>query len=160
MKRLRGFAYLVYSSLLAGCGTADLSRPPNVRFGEEACAFCRMIISDERFAAAVVINTGEAQKFDDIGCLILHEAGQVRPGAAYWVRSFTGQDWLNAREATFVHSANVRSPMNHGLAAMPTAKAANELSKGNSGRTLGFSELPGLLGDQPPESASNVSRPQ
>jgi copper chaperone NosL len=160
MKRLRGCAYLVSSSLLAGCGTADQSRPPNVRFGEEACAFCRMIISDERFAAAVVIKTGEALKFDDIGCLILHEASQVRPGAAYWVRSFAGHDWLNAREATFVHSTRVRSPMDHGLAALPTAQAADELSKDTSGRTLRFSELPSLLGDQPWEPASDLSKPE
>jgi copper chaperone NosL len=159
MKRLRGFAYLVSSSLLAGCGTADQSRPPNVRFGEEACAFCRMIISDDRFAAAVVIKTGEALKFDDIGCMILHEARQVRPGAAYWVRNFTGRDWLNAREATFVHSTKFRSPMDHGLAAMPMAQAADELSKSIDGRTLQFSELPSLLGDQPSESASDLSRP-
>jgi copper chaperone NosL len=140
MRRINATAWLIAAGLLAGCQRIDTG-PPTVRFGEEACAGCRMIISDERFAAAVVTADGDALKFDDIGCLIEHEADQVRPDAAYWVRDSRSREWLDARQAVFVHSPSVASPMGFGLAARPPGPAADE----PAGRTLRFDELPGFL---------------
>jgi hypothetical protein len=119
-----------------------------------------MIISDERFAAALVTTTGEALKFDDIGCMIQQDAGHARPDVAYWVRSFQGQGWLNAREATFVHSPAIVSPMGYGLAALPTGPVADELAGGPARRALRFGELTGFLADPPRESSSDSSRPR
>ena len=104
MRRIHVTTWLIAAGLLAGCQPVDASRPPTIRFGEEACASCRMIISDERFAAALVTAAGDALKFDDIGCLIEHEADPVRPDVACWVRDFRSREWLDARQATFVHS--------------------------------------------------------
>jgi copper chaperone NosL len=100
-----------------------------------------MIISDERFAAALVTSTGDALKFDDIGCLVEHEAGQLRPDVAYWVRDSQSGAWLNAREAIFVHSPSVVSPMGYGLAARPADQAADEPAAGPDRRILRFHEL-------------------
>jgi copper chaperone NosL len=155
MKGVGTRTWLLWSVLVlaAGCGPADTSRPPSVRFGEEACAFCRMIISDERFAAARVSAGGEVLKFDDLGCLLRHEATQTQPAAAYWVHDFRGQDWLNAREAIYVASGRVASPMGYGLAAVATAQAAREMATALAGRTLRFGDLAGFLretrGDRP-----------
>jgi len=160
MTRRRGIAFLVASSLFAGCGRPDISRPPSLRFGEEACGYCRMIISDERFAAALTTETGDVFKFDDVGCLIKHEANHLRADTVYWVRNFRGQGWLDAREATFVHSTSVVSPMNYGLAALPGIQTAEELTNDAASRKLRFSELPRFLGDQSRETASNLSKPE
>ena len=151
MRPINVVAWLIAAGVLAGCQPTGANRPPTVRFGEEACAECRMIISDERFAAAVVTATGEAFKFDDIGCVIEHETDQIRPDVAYWVRDFRSREWLNAREATFVHSASIASPMGFGLAAM----MAGEVSDGPAGRKLRFHELPGLLADRSREPGSD-----
>jgi copper chaperone NosL len=140
MRPIIGMTGLIAAGLLAGCHRIDAG-PPTVRFGEEACASCRMIISDERFAAAIVTATGDALKFDDIGCLIEHEADGVRPDTAYWVRDVQGREWLDARAARFVHSPSVVSPMGFGLAARADGPATN----GPDGRTLRFDELPGFL---------------
>jgi copper chaperone NosL len=151
MKRIGGIriTWLVWAGagLIAGCGPADTSQPPAVRFGEEACAGCRMIISDERFAAARVDADGETLKFDDFGCLLGHDANEVRPAAVYWVRNVSGKEWLNARQAIFVHSAKVISPMGHGLAAVPTAQSARELAADPDSRTLRFEQLAGFFGE-------------
>jgi copper chaperone NosL len=154
MKRINIMAWLIAAGLLAGCRPVDISRPPTVRFGEEACASCRMIISDERFAAALVTAAGEALKFDDIGCLLKHEAGQLRPDVAYWVRDSRSGGWLDAWEATFVHSASIVSPMGYGLAARPAGQAADKLTTGPDGRELRFHELPGLITDPAREPGS------
>jgi copper chaperone NosL len=155
MRPINIMAWPIAVGLLVGCQPTGANRPPTVRFGEEACAECRMIISDERFAAAVVTATGEALKFDDIGCLIEHEADQAPPDLAYWVRDFRSREWLNAREATFVHSENITSPMGFGLAAL----TAGEVSDAPAGRRLRFHELPGRLADRSREPGIDRSSP-
>jgi copper chaperone NosL len=159
MRRINGKVWLVTAGVLAGCQPVDTSRPPTVRFGEEACASCRMIISDERFAAALITATGDALKFDDIGCLIQHEEGQIRSDVNYWVRSFRGQEWLKAHEAMYLHGTRVTSPMGHGLAALPATRATEELAATDpTRRILRFRELPGFLADPRREAASDLSR--
>jgi copper chaperone NosL len=151
MRRIDIRVWLVAAGLIAGCRPVDIRRPPTVRFGEEACAWCRMIIGDEHFAAALVAPTGDALKFDDIGCLVEHEAGRLRPEVAYWVRDAGGRGWLDAREARFDHSPSVASPMGFGLAAHPDDRAADE----SNARMLRFHELPGFLADRQREAESD-----
>jgi copper chaperone NosL len=150
-------AWLIGTALVVGCRPADAGRPPVVRFGEEACAHCRMIISDERFAASRVSRDGEALKFDDVGCLLKHEAGEIQPAAAYWVHDFRSPEWLNAREAIFVHSANLASPMGHGLAAVATVQAARELATDPSARALRFEEVTRFVAENSSERQYPVS---
>jgi copper chaperone NosL len=141
MKRLAAIAGLICALPLVGCGPVDLSRPPAIRLGEEACARCRMIISDERFAAALITPEGETLKFDDMGCMIQHESSGVGPATAYWIRDFGGNGWLNARDAVFLHSKTISSPMGFGLAAGPTAEAMGERASDTGSRMLRFNEL-------------------
>jgi hypothetical protein len=146
---------ILAAGVLVGCQPGNASRPPTVRFGEEACDSCRMIISDERFAAALVTAAGDALKFDDVGCLIEHEAGRLRPEVTYWVRDSRGGEWLNAREATFVHSPSIDSPMGFGLAARPAGHEADKPAGGPDARVLRFDELPGLLADSSRQPGSD-----
>ena len=55
--------------LLTACGQDAPAGPPTVRYGQDPCAGCGMIISDDRFAAAWVDPAGEAapRLFDDGG---------------------------------------------------------------------------------------------
>jgi hypothetical protein len=100
-----------------------------------------MIIGDECFAAALVAPTGDVLKFDDIGCLVEHEAARLRPDVAYWVRDAASGEWLDAREARFVHSRDRASPMGFGLAAYRAGPSPGE----TDGRTFRFPELPDFL---------------
>jgi copper chaperone NosL len=159
MKHLAAIAGLVSAMLLVGCGPVDLSRPPAIRLGEEACARCRMIISDERFAAALITPDGETLKFDDMGCLIQHESCGLRPATAYWIRDFGGSGWLNARDAVFVHSKTISSPMGFGLAAGRTAQAMGERTNEPGNRMLRFSELWGSPGASSSERPATTRSP-
>jgi len=63
--------WLLISILPAGCQKGQ--GLPKIRYGEETCDHCRMIISEDRFAAAYRLNSGLIKKFDDIGCAIQHQ---------------------------------------------------------------------------------------
>lgn len=151
MRPTRVMVWLIAAGVVAGCHAHDAGRPPTVRFGEEACDSCRMIISDDRFAAALVTPAGDALKFDDVGCLVKHEGDRLRPDVTYWVRDSRGGGWLRAREATYDHSPSVASPMGFGLAARPAGRPAD----GPGARSLRFDELPGFLADPAPEARAD-----
>jgi copper chaperone NosL len=153
MKRPAGFGRLAFVLLFTGCGPSDLHRPPALRLGQEACAHCRMIISDDRFASALETAEGETQKFDDLGCMILHESVGVRHETRYWVRDYGSDAWLDARDAVFIHSPRIASPMGYGFAAAPTIEHAAVPANDPASRTLRFDELWGFL------TAAHTERP-
>lgn len=110
-----GVGGVVYSQL------PDESPPtgdPTIRYGEDSCARCRMLISDIQYAAAWRETDGSESYFDDIGCMALldeerHPSGETK----YWVHDYESGDWIDAMSAAYVVSPDIRSPMSYGVVA-------------------------------------------
>ncbi len=122
--------------LLAGCGVPRTDRPPVIRYGKDLCAECRMILGDKRFAAALVDEAGELQKFDDIGCMRMH---QSHGGAAiknFWVHDYATEEWITGKDAFFMQTDKLITPMGYGIAAFATQQAAQKFAAEQSGRTV------------------------
>ncbi len=126
--------------LLIGC-KADLNQPPKVRWGEEPCAHCNMLISDQQFAAALTLQNGETRKYDDIGCLLKDSAAHKAQIHRIWVRRYDRDEWLDARQAWFVHSEQIHSPMGFNFAAVGSEEDARRLASSVKGKVLRFDEL-------------------
>jgi copper chaperone NosL len=139
------FVAVCLCAVAAGCSGAVEDRPPSLRLGEEACDHCRMLINDDRFAAALVTADGETRKFDEIGCLLEYQAANTAPVKRYWVRCYRSSQWLDAQQVFFVHSPQLHTPMGGGLAALPTYAEARELADELHGRTARFDELPKVI---------------
>ncbi|MBI1952646.1 MAG: nitrous oxide reductase accessory protein NosL [Candidatus Omnitrophica bacterium] len=137
--------WLASGLLLAGCQERSSARPPAIRYGEEPCAQCRMLIGDARYAAALVPAAGEAKKFDDIGCLIRYQAQHPEPSTAVWVRAYRADEWLAAEEAAFVHSAELATPMGSGLVALAADEDAAQVGREMRGEVVRFEELPAIV---------------
>ena len=114
--------------LLIGCGSAAL-RPVELR-PEDMCAFCRMAISQKRFACELMTQDGEALKFDDIGCMLHFRKERSRPEfvAATFVVDFETREWLKFEEAHFVKSKEFATPMEGNLVAFKTKASAEAAS--------------------------------
>lgn len=120
--RRRAFAAPVAAVLalavLGGCSPA----PEPFRFGTDRDEFCRMTITDERFAGQVVRNTGKVLKFDSIECMGRYmQADLLEPGAVHgiWVSLFDEPGTIvPSNEADFLFGASISSPMGGGLAAV------------------------------------------
>lgn len=129
MKRI----YLIYMAallLLAACQQSiDTDQPPLVRYGEDVCDRCNMIITDARFAAAYWTMDGVAHRFDDIGEMLAfyHENGDE--AASIWVHDVNTGDWLAAAEAYFVLDPALETPMGFGIAATADETTANRLAQ-------------------------------
>lgn len=101
--------------LVVGCARPS-SGPVPIAYDKEACAYCRMLIGDPRFAAQLVTDAGEVYSFDDPGCLFRFVSERHPRVRASWFRDSRGDRWLAAGKVAFVQGA--KTPMGWGFAAV------------------------------------------
>lgn len=135
-------AMLGLLSLFAACAASEV-RPAEL-LPEDVCASCKMAISERQFAAQYVTLDGDARKYDDLGCL-LDDLKEKQPQnvAAYFVMDFNTRQWINADDAHFVRSAEIKSPMGGGLVAFKDQAQAAAAAAKFKGAQVRFSDLRG-----------------
>ncbi len=133
-------ALLFSAFCLTGCGKPNFE--PVEIAAEDMCAFCKMAISEKRYAAELLNHDGDVFKFDDIGCLANYVAEkQVGDSvAAYYIVDFDSNQWLKAEEASIVASPNFSTPMGGGMAAFKDSSRAETAAAANQGGLLSFAE--------------------
>jgi copper chaperone NosL len=128
--------------LLSACaGAADLDQPPEIRYGEDACDECNMIINEPRFAAAYYTADGTARRFDDIADMCAYHLAHEEEVARFWVHDYETEEWLRAEEATFVIGDDVYTPMASGVVAFGQAAAAERFASEVDGMVFSFDHL-------------------
>lgn len=120
----------------------DLDEPPDIRYGEDSCDRCLMIINEARFAAAYVTDAGQIRRFDDIGGMVAYTEEISEDRAVYWVHDFDTEEWLKAYEAFYVESQQ-QSPMGFGIIAFADQQRAEQWAMENDGVMLTFTDLLG-----------------
>jgi copper chaperone NosL len=132
-------ALLGLAVILGGCSatacTAQADGPPAIVLDRDACSHCGMLISEARHAAAFRAPDGATRVFDDIGCL-RDAAGGATAGLRVWVHDTSDESWLDAGEATFVVSPDIRTPMAGGVAAFRHAADAERAATKYRGRVV------------------------
>ena len=150
MKRRKGdssrFALMVIiiSVIVISCNTREETLP-HIRYGEETCARCRMIISERRFASAYRTNDNSLRKFDDLGCAVLHRVEQGEQIKQFWAYDYEETAWLDKLQAFFVHSKDLLTPMGYGIVAVKTEKEARRLAENTNGQIVEFDQLQHIL---------------
>lgn len=129
---------MVAATLVAGCGDRSADGPPEVRLGDSICDECGMIISDERFTTATIVEGPrgpEPRLFDDFNCQAAYElAHDDLAFIARWSHTHDDLQWLRTESASFLMSPALRTPMASCTAAFATradAEAASESSPGD-----------------------------
>lgn len=144
--------------LVAGCGGAAIQpdTAPEIRYGEDICERCGMIVSDERFAAGLVVETApheyEHRIFDDIGEMFAYATEQADElnVVSYFVHDYNSKAWIDAQEAYFVVSEELHTPMGFGLAASAQLADAEALAQERKGQVLSFTETRAWVGEHQP----------
>lgn len=129
---LRPATSLLFALLAASC---DVSTPRQVVIGQDQCTYCRMEITDPRYATQVILTTGKIQVFDAVDCL----AGYVRGNPAeriqsVWVAEAEKGTFVLADTAGFLLESSLRGPMGHIVAF--ASPAAAEKARATYGGTL------------------------
>lgn len=129
--------------LIAACS----QEPVKIYYGSDECAHCRMIISDDRFAAQLITEKGRAVKFDAIECMAAFSNTNKESveGAKLWVSNFNNPgNWLDAEQAKFVKSEVIKSPMGESLLALPKVEEAEKHIEEYPGQTMSWEEVVNL----------------
>ena len=122
---------IISLSLTLGSCSTD---PQPIRIGKDNCDFCKMNISDNRFGAEVVSKKGKVYKFDDTHCLVAflqsNKVDQAEVGEIYFTDFIPPHLLTNVKQAFFLQSPSLKSPMNGNIAAFSNEDSLhNTLSK-------------------------------
>jgi copper chaperone NosL len=102
-------------ALAAACASGT----PAIALGIDACAECRMIITDSRFAALLVTHTGKAIPFDSVDCLLAYLAahsGERHRQILVADAAAATLGLVRAEDAVFVRDGALRPPMGSAIA--------------------------------------------
>lgn len=124
--------------LLAGCQRGV--QPPTIRYGEDACAYCRMIINEAPYACAVETQQGEIRKYDDFNCMFRDNA--QTPPKHYWVHDYDQPDsWLDGKKAYYVRADDLQTPMGSRTLAVATREQAERKARQLNGKVFRFEQI-------------------
>ena len=130
---------IVTALLLAACASGPPA-PAALDTKNDACAYCRMAVSDARFAAQMVAPSEEPRFFDEIGCLAQYVAATrpLPPGAVLYVADHRTKAWIRADVAVFTAVPALATPMDSHLIAHADASSrdADPDARGGTPRTL------------------------
>jgi copper chaperone NosL len=141
---------LVWVAALAFAAAACADGPRQVHLGEDGCAHCHMTITDDRFTAQLVTDRGRSYLFDSIECMaeFLSEAQETgdAPSGALWVTDFNAPGkWIDAGEALFLRSPELRSPMGLNLSAYADREAVEAQAAELGGEVLNWNQVMELV---------------
>jgi copper chaperone NosL len=110
--------------------------------GQEACAHCRMAVSEPRFAAQLVAPGELPRFFDDVGCLRDHlRASSAPAGAAAFVADHRTREWVDAARASYARVAGLQTPMGSGIVAHASAESREADPAARGGTALAASDV-------------------
>lgn len=114
--------------------------PVEIAWDKEACAHCRMHVSEPAFAAQLQLQDGRVLNFDDPGCALRHVA-EVPPVDvhALYFHEARADGWLTREETAFVELSP--TPMGFGLGAVRIG-TAGALSFDEAGARVRKPSLP------------------
>ncbi len=137
---------IIMSVITLSCNTKEETLP-RIRYGEETCDRCRMIISEKRFAAAYQTGENVMQKFDDLGCAVIYRNEHSERIKHFWVYDYEETAWLDTAQVFFVRSTDLLTPMGYGIVAVKTKIEAQRLAENTNGELVEFNQLQHILTD-------------
>ena len=127
MKRLI-FASLA-TIILVSCGPSE---PKPIKLNSDTCDFCKMTISNSKFATELITQKGRIYKFDDISCMIRYaKSNTTVEYDGFYVNDYlTENKFIDAERGFYLMGGIIKGPMGGRVAVFSTQKDANDyLSK-------------------------------
>jgi copper chaperone NosL len=137
-----GYALIVYLALWIGsCST----EPEPLNYGTDLCHFCKMTLMDKKFGAELVTDKGKVYKFDDLNCFLnFYNSGYEETGDFNHILVIDYSNpgkFIHAKDAFYVRSNEIRSPMDGQVAAFETKEAMDNFKKQWKGIYLAWGEV-------------------
>ncbi len=145
MRKVSASPLLLAAVVACGCRSGP-PEPAALDTRNEACASCRMAVSDARFASQIVAPGELPRFFDDLGCLASwlkeHEAPK---GAVAFVADHRTKAWVRAERAVYTRVSGLETPMSSHLVAHADV-ASRDKDEDGAGTAVAAAELFGPKG--------------
>jgi copper chaperone NosL len=132
---------LILATLLISCST----EPEPLQYGTDICHFCKMTLMDKKFGAELVTKKGKIYKFDDLNCFLNFYNSGNEPEENFkhkLVVDFSAPAKLiDATNAFYIKSSEIRSPMDGRVAAFETKASMDKFKKEWNGIYLAWGEV-------------------
>jgi copper chaperone NosL len=126
---------------LQSCNTG----PQPIQAGIDQCSFCKMTVSDTRFACELITQKGKVYKFDDTHCMIgfVNAPGTDKSSIRqFYLADFNeNTKWLNAENSFLLKSEGFKSPMGGNTAAFSNAADREKAAGHFSGMQVTWKEI-------------------
>ncbi|HJS58740.1 MAG TPA: hypothetical protein VKA01_11610 [Vicinamibacteria bacterium] len=141
MNRTAGAALWLAALAVLTCASGP-PQPAPLDTRNEACASCRMAVSDARFAAQLVAPGELPRFFDDIGCLSTFvKAGKAPEGATAFVADHRSREWVRADRAVYTRVPGLETPMGSALVAHSDTASRDQDATVRTGTPVPAAEL-------------------
>lgn len=136
----------IFVSALIACSV----KPDPIDYGHDECNYCKMTIVDKAHSAQLVTKRGKQYKFDAIECMarIVYEKNELGDGGILLVADYNSPgQMLPAKEANYVISPGIKSPMGANLSAVSERSLAEELIRIHGGEIYSWEPLKKFLSE-------------
>jgi len=109
--------------LFVYCSTKEI---PKILINIDHCDYCRMTISDERYASALVTQKGRIYKFDDISCMLnyCNENKNIANKSLFVSDFVQSKVMIPVEQAYFIQGVKLMGPMQGHVAAFANRDSA------------------------------------
>jgi copper chaperone NosL len=140
-----GAAAVAASLLVIACSAG----PRPIEFGTDACDYCRMTISDERYGSEIVTQKGRVYTYDAVECMVsavLSGAVEKESVQLYLTVDYANPtELVDATTAVYLHSSELRSPMGMNLTSFAARADAAKTAERYPGELLTLDEARTLV---------------
>jgi len=140
MKLKTALLFLLITTMVSSCKVA----PKKINYGKDHCALCDMTVVDKTHATQYVTKKGKAYMFDAIECMVmkLNKENNEDNLAFILVTDYANPGKLTpAKQASFLISKNIKSPMGANLSAFSSLETAKKAQSMHSGKLYTWKEL-------------------
>jgi len=135
------YTLMAFLTFITACG----NDPEPIIFGEDNCAHCKMMITDEKYGAELVTDKGKIYKYDSIECLLEQLHNQTFRDdqiGSMWVIDFSNpRTLIDARTAYYTQNDEFRSPMGLNVQAFQRQQDFEKFFNENGGEKFTWDEL-------------------
>lgn len=126
--------------------------PQPINYGADICDFCKMNITDNKYAAEIVTSKGKVYKFDSIECLFQFKDLEFKTDDeihSELVNDFSNPgELIDLRKAFFLKTDLFRSPMGMNVLSVSSEAKLSEMKSQHGGEVLTYNEVRKLASEQ------------
>jgi copper chaperone NosL len=125
---------------LASCKPSE---PTPIKLNSDSCDFCKMTISNSKYATELITEKGRIYVSDDISCMIKYaKSNTTVPYSGFYANDYLKENkFIEVEKGSFLMGGTIKAPMGGTVAVFSSAKEANDYKSKLNAVTSSWKEV-------------------